>query len=325
MSKESQNHPGMNTPYDDAFKSVVQKCPTLALFLINELFFRRGLSDEEYTGKEQVELLDKELPRLGSGSLEMDMRILVKGVTERKFHLECESTPDGRVIIRMVQYNMMSALADANYEKAVIRTRIDDSGVLFLRSTSQTPDVMTVELTVPQNKVISYQIPVLKIQNYTLDSILEKKLYLLLPFLFFNYEKQLRLAKEDQMIYEQIQNLYAQILQNLESHTEQGLINAYEASTLYDALRIVLEGLGRTNESEKEVKQIMGGKLLEFSADHIYYAGEAAGEQKGEKKGENKLGRLISILLEASRYDDASKASSDPEFRQKLYVEFRMA
>ena len=49
-----------STPYDDAFKSIARKCPRLTLPLINELFFRTGLSGEEYSGSEKMLLLDKE-------------------------------------------------------------------------------------------------------------------------------------------------------------------------------------------------------------------------------------------------------------------------
>ena len=53
-----------------------------------------------------------------------------------------------------------------------------------------------------------------------------------------------------------------------------------------------------------------------------YNDGEVKGEKKGEKKGENKLGALFRALEEAERKDDAFKAASDTEYRQKLYEEF---
>ena len=68
---------GLNTPYDSAFKSIIKKCPRMALFLINEMFFKTGLIDEAYDGSERVELLDKELPSLDFGDLELDQRLAV--------------------------------------------------------------------------------------------------------------------------------------------------------------------------------------------------------------------------------------------------------
>ena len=40
---EESEQKGLNKPYDSAFKSIIQKCPRLALFLINEMFYQRGL------------------------------------------------------------------------------------------------------------------------------------------------------------------------------------------------------------------------------------------------------------------------------------------
>ena len=277
---------GLNTPYDSAFKSVIKKCPRMALFLINEMFFRTGLVEEEYDGTERIELLDKELPSLDSGILEMDPRVAVYKDSRKTYHLECQSTPDGTVILRMIRYDARSALEEAEYTTAHIRVKIDDAGVVFLRSTESTPDVMTVVLEVPQGQSVSYQIPVIRMQDYMLDVLLEKKLFILLPFLFFNYEKKLEKAPANQQIYEEIRELYDRLLSRLRELADSNMLTAYEASTIYDALKAVFEALGKTNKAEKEVADIMGGEILEFSADKYYNAGRAEGEAIGEARGE---------------------------------------
>ena len=305
-------HPGLSTPYDDAFKSIVKKCPRLAVPLINEMFFRTGLSDEEYSGSEKLVLLDKELPSLDSPDREMDLRLKIFGQVEKTYHLECQSSPDGTIVLRLVRYNMLSALEEADYTQSTIRVQMDDSGLLFLRSTKNTPSVMTVELCVPQNQSISYRIPVIKMQDYSLDTILTRRLFILLPFLFFNHEKQLSQMKNHQDIHREIQELYDSILSRLQSQAESGDLSSFEASTLYDALKIVLDALAKKNQAVEEVVEIMGGKILEFSADKYYYAGkadgkaegfvegEAAGEEKGEEKGTIRTlwGLVIDNLLE---------------------------
>ncbi len=63
---------------------------------------------------------------------------------------------------------------------------------------------MTVVPEVPQGGSVSCQIPVIKMQDYTLERILENKLFILLPFLFFNYEKKLRKVPNDKALYEEI-------------------------------------------------------------------------------------------------------------------------
>ena len=317
MGKETAGS-GLNTPYDSAFKSIIKKCPRMALSLINEMFFRTGLMEEEYDGSEEITLLDRELPSPEFGDLEMDLRLAVRKGTRRTYHMECQSTADGTVILRMVRYEVRSALEEAEYTVSSLRVKIDDSGIVFLRSTRNTPEVMTVLLEVPQGRSVSYQIPVVRMQDYTLDTLMERGLYILLPFLFFNYEKQLRKAPNDQSLYAEIQTLYDTILGRLKELANQGTLTAYEASTLYDALKTVFTALGKTNQAEQEVARIMGGEILEFSADKYF----DAGMQEGRAEGEQKLANLISKLLASGKAEEIARAASDREYRAELYREY---
>ena len=282
MSKQQQ---GLNTPYDNAFKSIIKKCPRMALFLINEMFYKTNLIDEKYDGTERIELLDKEIPNLAFGPSEMDLRVAVYKSTRRTFHMECQSTSDGTMILRMVRYDTWTALDEAAYTQSFVRVKLDDSGVLFLRSTRNTPDVMTVLLEVPQGKSVSYQIPVIKMQDYTLDYLIENQLYILLPFFFFNYEEYLRQVPQNPDIFVEIRLVYARILFALGSLEYDQVITAYEASTIADALKTVLKALGKTNKADKEVTSIMGGTILEFSADKFFNAGKAEGRAEGRAEG----------------------------------------
>ena len=323
------NRKGLNTPYDSAFKSIIQKCPRLALFLINEMFYRSGLIQKEYDGTERVTLLNRELTDLEFGNLEEDLRLKVGKDDRGVFHLECESTAgDTRVMLRMVRYDTRTALDDAEITDGCIRVRIDDSGVLFLRSTGNTPKMVTVVLEVPQGNTISYQIPTLKLQDYTMDVMLDKKLYILLPFLFFNYEKQLEKAS-DPSTYQEIENLFETMIRRLKELGEKNVISPYEVSTLYDALKVVAEALGKRHKAEKEVQTIMGGTVLEFSADKYYNAGLEQGLEQGMEQGleqgESKLASLISKLISLGRIEDIAKCTEDEAYRDKLYTEFRIA
>ena len=53
-----------------------------------------------------------------------------------------------------------------------------------------------------------------------------------------------------------------------------------------------------------------------------YNNGVDDGKVKGRAEGENKLSTLFKALESAGRKDDAFKAASDVEYRQKLYEEF---
>lgn len=306
MSMHKADQKGMNTPYDNAFKSIIQKCPRLILFLINEMFYKNGLIEKPYKGNEKIELLNRELTDLEFGNLEEDLRLKVGTNDHEIFHMECESSAgDTRIMLRMIRYDNRSALEGAEIADGIIRVRIDDSGVLFLRSKKNTPDIVTVVLEGPQNSTMSYQIPALRLQDYTLDRMLENKLFVLLPFLFFNEEKQIERTPFDQKAYENVNTLFDDVIGKLKNLEKQGILDSYEASTLYDALKIVLVALGEKNKAEKEVSTIMGGTVLEFSADKYYNAGKDAGIAKTRE--EDILEKANAIIRQTRKYRAADE------------------
>lgn len=50
--------------------------------------------------------------------------------------------------------------------------------------------------------------------------------------------------------------------------------------------------------------------------------GREEGLAEGKEEGESRFGALMSKLLSAKRYEDATLASSDKEKRKALYIEF---
>lgn len=165
---------------------------------------------------------------------------------------------------------------------------------------------------------------------------------------------------QDKALYGEILNLYDTILTRLKELADSGTINAYEASTLYDCLKTVFEALGKTNKAEQEVAGIMGGKILEFSADKLFDAGKAEGRAEGlaegkaegraeglaegkakgraegkvegiaegkvegKAEGEQKLANLVNVLITNGRLDDVARAANDKTYRDSLYKEFNM-
>ena len=53
---------------------------------------------------------------------------------------------------------------------------------IYLRSGSNTPDFLEVDVVFPDGKCHLYRVPTIKVENYTKDKIFEKSLLMLLPF-----------------------------------------------------------------------------------------------------------------------------------------------
>ena len=82
--------------------------------------------------------------------------------------------------------------------------------------------------------------------------------------------------------------------------------------------------------NQEYVTEIHEKNLVWESYNNGYDDGVTKGEEKGRNEGrsegraegENKLSTLFKALEKAGRKDDAFKAASNAEYRQKLYEEF---
>ena len=94
-----QQYNSSSTAYDDAYRTMLEKCSSLVLPVINELF------GEDYCGDEEVILNQNELfittPDEKSVERITDSSMQVV-TTDRKsrYHIECQSTPDQSILIR---------------------------------------------------------------------------------------------------------------------------------------------------------------------------------------------------------------------------------
>ena len=172
---ERQKMETINTPYDDTVRTFPPVCPELVVPLINELF------GTNYTGREVVVSNENEIflrnpegkkeKRVTDSNLTL---ISLKGISKR-YHLECQSTADGTMEIRMWEYDAQVALMEKEYRDGVLHLKFPDSAVIYLRSSKTTPDELKICIHVRQKK-LQYGIPILKVKNYTLEEIFEKQL-----------------------------------------------------------------------------------------------------------------------------------------------------
>ena len=126
---ERQKMETINTPYDDTFRTLLQDCPELVVPLINELF------GTNYTGREVVVSNENEIflrnpegkkeKRVTDSNLTL---ISLKGISKR-YHLECQSTADGTMEIRMWEYDAQIALMEKEYRNGVLHVKFPDSAV----------------------------------------------------------------------------------------------------------------------------------------------------------------------------------------------------
>lgn len=86
--------------FDDVFRTMLEKMPQLAIPLINEVF---GTSYPE-----DIEIIQKRNEhQTQNGRVITDSHLLI---ADRIYHIECQSTDDSTMVIRMIEYDFAISL-----------------------------------------------------------------------------------------------------------------------------------------------------------------------------------------------------------------------
>ena len=270
----------LNTPYDDVFRTMLVNCPELIIPVVNEVF------GKDYSN-EKIVLCQNEVYVNGYGE-DGEKRITDSHFTigKDKYHIECQSTPDGSMIIRMFEYDIRIALQDANADKERIEINIPNSAVLYLRSTKNTPSEYTITINVPGEKSCSYTVPVLKVKEYGIDEIFTKELYFLIPFHIFTYENKFKVYEQDEDKLKELKNTYVGIFDRLRDLMEQEKLTEFEKVIINEMSNTVAKYIAaKFDRLKKGLGDVMGGKVLETEAKNILDAGRREGRNEGLREG----------------------------------------
>ena len=282
MTKEK-----VNTPYDDAFRTLIVKCPMLAIPLVNEAFLER------YELRENVNVFHNEF---FVGNRYQKERITDShiGIGDKRYHAECQSSMDGTMVVRVFEYDAQIAAENVQTEKDEATFTFPYSALLYLRCPANTPRAMRVTHKVP-NGGISYEIPILKVPEYTSDEILEKELYFLIPFHIFAYEKELESTNSDPEKLEDLLRVYKKFSRVLQQRVKEDRLTEYERQAIRDMTVKVVSSLAVKWDSIREgVEDIMGGEILELEVDKILNRGIDIGKAEGLREG---LDRKTDIIV----------------------------
>ena len=174
---------------------------------------------------------------------------------------------------------------------------------------------------------MSYEIPVVKVQDYGLEEIFEKRLLFLLPYYFLRY--QLELLERDVDARLELRHTYQDIFQRLSLLERGGEITEFTRQSIKAMIdKVAVFRAGKYAGVKKEVEEIMGGQVLNYEAKDIRNSGIregiSIGKEEGRQEGESLALKLIQLLIQQGRTDDVTRASTDPEVRQQLYREFHL-
>ena len=243
-------------------------------------------------------------------------------IGKKMYHIECQSTDDVTMAIRMIEYDFAIGIEHAEKQGRGYRIEFPKSCVLFLRSSGNTPDYLEADVVFPDGNTYLYSIPTIKMTDYTKDSIFEKNLLMLLPFYIMRYEKDIHEMSENPELFQCLLNEYEEIRINLVKE----LSGADKAALYMDLNKLIIKIADYICQSEEVVRkgigEVMGGKVLELESERLWAEGKAIGEVEGEARGEERLSVLINRLILDGRSTEIQSVVTNAEIRKKMYKEY---
>ena len=262
-----------NTIFDDVFRTMLEKMPQLAIPLINEVF---GTSYPE-----DIEIIQKRNEhQTQNGRVITDSHLLI---ANRIYHIECQSTDDSTMVIRMIEYDFAISLEQVQKENGRYRMYFPQSCVLYLRGIKKR-DTISVEIVMPNGDTVEYTVPVVQVQEFTCDDMLRKHLLFLLPYHVIKYEQEKELDTDSEKWRE-----FLDECKKIESYLEENFLKKGNEKSYRDMIELIIriaDHVFRDNEKvRKGFGDVMGGKVLELESDKLIQRGIEQGLEQGIEQG----------------------------------------
>lgn len=288
---------GNSTIFDDVLRTIQERRPNLLIPLVNEVFDTSYAQDEEVI--RLPESYQKEVSKVVADSCN-----IISGFV---YHFECQSKKDGSMILRMVEYDFMIALSDAKRFGNTNRINFPRSCIIYLRAAKNMLSEEAVEISFPNDKSITYHVPVLRLRDYGIEEIFQKNLLILLPYYIINYEKEISKIAKDEEKSKVLLEEYRRIVHVLEEQTKDDSTGLF-----YDMMQLMRRVVNYMLRKEKDLRERMceemGGKVLRLPSDELREEREI-GLRKGISQGtvfgkEEKTRQVVANMLKRGMSDD---------------------
>lgn len=296
--------------YDGAFRSIINDCKQFIIPFINEVF------GETYTGDEEIDFYPNEhmIDQQDESDIKRitDTNFTISGKKKKKYHLECESSKySSRILIRLFEYDAQIALDQGETDRECLKVSFPNTAVLYLRDSATAPTKMQISIETPGGTV-SYEVPIAKIGKYSLDDIFDKRLFLILPFYIFIFEKDFTKYDTDGDMLKNLEAQFHTIVDRLEEMVQQDVISTFDKRTIIELSYDVIKELTKKYENlQKGVGDVMSGALIETEARRILDQGISQGISQGIEQGQNILIDTIKRLRNGESKEDIIASGVD--------------
>ena len=182
--------------YDNTFKTLKSRHQRLFIAVINEAF------GKNYSLNSKVETLPSEGVFLNHETSDTEEKMekrendFLLHIGDDYYLLECQSYDDDSMSIRLAEYTFLAARSQASYTQSRVELPIPHFTVIYIKNTPDTPKTTTIAYRFPNGTLYEQTEQNIFLSDLTKEEIIEKELYVYIPFYIARYEKELKSGKE---------------------------------------------------------------------------------------------------------------------------------
>jgi hypothetical protein len=253
--------------WDEITKSIAEKMPAQFLPLIKEEF------GKEYPAGTSVALLSTESitpPKNSNVRMSKILSDIVLLVAKQDlYHFECEVNLDNEMIIRMIEYDFHTALThdltpDANES---FRLKFPQSVIMY-PGIAPMSDSQKCIILFPDGFEYTYTVPIVKIQQYSLEEIAAKNLLVFLPFTLLRFSSQANESR-DTLSEKELTDFIEQIIVMLSNEVNQGRLTVTQFKDYIRLLQFSAERVFRKTPNHQQEVYRMTKSVLILPSDEM--------------------------------------------------------
>ena len=189
--------------FDRIFKRLMHLSNRAVITFINALFGTNHpiSASLEYLSTEHI--ADNLEQWIGDGLIRVD---------KYKYCFEVQMADDKEMSFRIWNYSYLEGLKDKKTEDDVTDITLVPAIVIYLEPTPSMPDRLTIRIKDMEGEIHIFKYPVLKLLDYSVIELEQRKLVLLLPFYLLKLRKRVKAEKNLLEVSKELKHLIEELV-----------------------------------------------------------------------------------------------------------------
>ena len=266
--------------YDKAFKRILTLSEKTVINLINGLFDTNYPTDSKITYN-WTEYEDKDLKRTLADSI-----LTING--RDSYHIEAQMTEDEEIVFRFIEYGFGHAYKNRTFVDGGERMVFPRPCILYLDEgkKDKVPDEYTLTLLFENQGEFSYRVPLVKLQNMSVEELNDKKLIALLPFQLLKLRKKIENLRTEENLEELQKFVVNDIIAVIDKNVEMGNLSSTEAFDLKALTTLLYMKIYSKYKELEDFTMRLCDQSLELPSDKYEKTVEELEEENKELKDE---------------------------------------